>query len=84
MRKVTKAQFRDLYFRLGGGEAAGWGAAYWDKFFGDDARADMTYLAEEPVTACHTRMMIVTDYDTRQHRLFFMTEEDEENFFDSP
>jgi hypothetical protein len=32
----------------------------------------------------HTRMMIVTDYGRNEYRLFFMTEESEESFFDYP
>ena len=38
MRRVTKAEFKEIYFRLGGGDATGWGAAYWDKFFEKDER----------------------------------------------
>jgi hypothetical protein len=44
----------------------------------------MKYLAEEPKTPEHTRMMIVTDYGRNEYRLFFMTEESEESFFDYP
>jgi hypothetical protein len=39
------------------------------------------YLAEEPETRRHTRMMIASDADPPEHRLFFMTEEAEEGFF---
>ena len=39
---------------------------------------------EEPETPEHTRMMIVTDYNRNQYRLFFLTEESEESLFDFP
>lgn len=84
MQEVTKQEFRDVYFRLGGGEASGWGRRYWEKFFEADPVPPMKYLVEAPATPQHTRMMIVSDFGTRQHRLFFLTEEDEERLFDHP
>ena len=84
MKAVTKEQFKDIYFRLGGGDTAGWGLEYWNKFFEDNGTPDMKYLVHEPETPEHTRMMIVTDYSTNEYRLFFMTEEAEEHFFDFP
>ena len=44
----------------------------------------MKYLVEDPATPEHTRMMIVTDGDRKEYRLFFMTEEGEESFFHFP
>ncbi len=84
MKEVTKEEFKNLYFKLGGGDAAGWGPDYWNKFFEDNARTGMKFLAEEPETPKHTRMMIVTDYGRNEYRLFFFTEESEESFFDFP
>jgi len=84
MKEVTKEQFKEIYFRLGGGAATGWGLEYWNKFFEDEKRPGMKYLLEEPETPEHTRMMIVTDYDRNEYRLFFLTEESEESLFDFP
>jgi hypothetical protein len=85
MKEVTKDQFREIYFKLGGGDAAGWGLDYWNKFFEDESKSKgMKYLVEEPETPEHTRMMIVTDFGTREYRLFFFTEESEESFFEFP
>jgi hypothetical protein len=84
MRAVTKEEFKELYFRLGGGTTTGWDLDYWNKFFGDDARTDMKYSVEEPETPEHTRMMIVSDFGAKEYRLFFMTEEAEESFFEFP
>ena len=82
MREVTKEQFKEIYFKLGGG--LGWTLEYWNKFFEDDKRPGWKYLLQEPETPEHTRMMIVTDFGSKEYRLFFLTEESEESFFDFP
>jgi hypothetical protein len=84
MKEVTKEQFKEIYFKLGGGEETGWGLGYWNTFFEDEKRLGMKYLIREPETPEHTRMMIVTDFGRNEYRLFFMTEESEESFFTFP
>jgi len=84
MKEVTKEQFKAIYVTRGGGEATGWGLDYWKQFFENERRQGMKYLVEEPATPEHTRMMIVTDGDRKEYRLFFMTEEGEESFFHFP
>ena len=84
MKEVAKERFKEIYFKLGGGATTGWSVAYWNKFFEDEKRPGMKYLLEEPETPEHTRMMIVTDYDRNEYRLFFLTEESEESLFDFP
>jgi hypothetical protein len=85
MKEVTKDQFKETYFKLGGGAATGWGPTYWKENFEDDEKSKgMKFFVEEPETPKHTRMMIVTDYDTRAYRLFFMTEEEEDGFLEFP
>lgn len=44
MKEVTKEQFKEIYFKLGGGVATGWGPEYWNKFFEDEKRSGMKYL----------------------------------------
>jgi hypothetical protein len=44
----------------------------------------MKYLVQEPRTPEETRMIIVTNYRVKGYRLFFLTEEAEESFFDFP
>ena len=73
-----------MYFRLGGGEMTGWSLDYWNKFYEVEKKPSMKHLAEEPETPQHTRMFIVDDYEAGEYRLFFMTEESEESFFDFP
>jgi hypothetical protein len=84
MKEVTKEQFKEIYLKLGGGDATGWDLEHWNKFFENNQGPAMKYLMEEPQTPEQTRMMIVTDYSTNEYRLFFMTEEAEERFFYFP
>ena len=84
MREVTKEEFKKLYFELGGGAATGWDLNYWNRFFPDNEGSDMKYFVEEPGTPEHTRMTIVTDGSAKEHRLFFLTEEAEDRFFEFP
>jgi hypothetical protein len=69
MKEVTKEQFKEVYFKLGGGTETGWGLEYWNKFFEDEKIPGMKYLLEEPETPEHTRMMIVTSLN--EHRLLW-------------
>jgi hypothetical protein len=80
MKEVTKAEFKDAYFRLGGGKD-GWTRSYWDKFYEPEPKVPMKYLVEEPPTPAHTRMFVVDDHAAKEYRLFFMTEEAEETHF---
>lgn len=84
MKEVTKKKFKELYFQYGGGAPSGWSAHYWNMCFEQEKTPAMKYLAQEPETLGHTRMMIVTDYGTREYRMFFLREEAEEHFFDFP
>ena len=81
MKEVTKEQFKEIYFKRGGG---GWTLEYWNKFYEDEKRPGWKYLIAEPETPEHTRMMIVEDFGRKESRLFFLTEESEESFFDFP
>ena len=84
MKEATKEQFKAIYFKHGGGETTGWGLDYWKRFFENDKWQGVKYRLEEPATPEHTRMMIITDSERKEYRLFFMTEESEESFFDFP
>jgi hypothetical protein len=78
-KEVSKEKFKEIYFRLGGGKkASGWTADYWQKFFENDAKPGWKFMVEEPRSVKHVRMFIVTDNKAKEYRLFFMTEEDEE------
>jgi hypothetical protein len=83
MREVTKSEFKDIYFRLGGGRD-GWDAAYWNGSLEHDAWPGMKYMVEEPETPQHVKMMIVTDFGAHEHRLFFMTQDGEDDLLQFP
>ena len=80
MNEVTKEQFKEMYFKYGR-LTDGWDQHYWDTFFEKTEPIPMKYMAEEPASVQHTRMMIVSDYSQHEYRLFFLTEEAEEGFF---
>ena len=84
MKEVSKEEFKEIYFRLGGGNASGWDLDYWNKFFEENEEPDMKYLVQKPQTREETRMMIVTDCGMKEYRMFFLTENAEENFFEFP
>jgi len=82
MKEVSKEKFKEIYFKLGGGRGTGWSRKYWNEFLKHEKRPGMRYLVKEPETPEHTRMMIVTDEN--EYRLFFLTEESEDSFFEFP
>ena len=83
-REVTKDEFKRLYFDLGGGKRTGWDAERWQSRYEKAVSPEMKYFAREPETPAHTRMFIATDYRAKRYRLFFLTEDQEEAFFDYP
>jgi hypothetical protein len=83
-KEVTKEKFKEIYFRLGGGKSSGWTADYWQEFFENNAKPGWKFMFEEPKSPKHVRMFITTDYKAKEHRLFFMTEESEEDSSDWP
>lgn len=81
-QEVTKERFKEIYFRLGGGESSGWTGDYWRKFFEDEVKPGWRFMVEEPRSPKHDRMWIVTDDETKEYRLFFMTDQSTEDFFE--
>lgn len=82
MHEVTKSEFKKLFFRHLTPES-GWSRGDW-KPFKRDRRSDMKFMYEAPKSPSHTRLYIVTDNGSREHRMFFMTEESDEAFHDFP
>ena len=83
-KEVSKEKFKEIYFRLGGGPSSGWTADYWEKFFEDEVKSGWRFVVEEPRSPMHDSMWIVTDQETKEYRLFFMTEQSTEEFFEHP
>ena len=82
--EVTKEEFKEIYFRLGGGPDSGWTAEYWQESFEDNVKLGWRFMVQEPRSPEHDCMWIVTDTGAREYRLFFMTDESTESFFDYP
>ena len=78
-KEVTKEKFKEIYFRLGGGKRSGWTAEYWEEFFENKAKPGWKFMVEEPRSAKHNRMNIVTDNKAKEYRMFFMTEDEEDS-----
>lgn len=80
MEEVTKSTFKKVFFRYGKA-SDGWGIEYWERTFEHSKSEDMKFLVRLPASDKESRMMIVTDYSNNEHRLFFLTEDQEEDFF---
>ena len=80
MREVSKAEFREAYFRYGRCED-GWTQDYWIEHFEKAPERGMRYCLELPRHPHQDRMMLVADHAAREHRLFFMTQEAEDRLF---
>lgn len=83
-REATKDEFKEIYFRLGGGQNSGWTADYWQQSFEETGKPNWRFMVQEPLSPEHGQMWIATDNEANQYRLFFMTEASTENFFDHP
>jgi hypothetical protein len=83
-REVSKKEFKEIYSRLGGGPSSGWTADYWHEFFEVAVNPDWKFMAQEPRDSEHDQMWIVSDTAAKEYRLFFLTEESTESFFDFP
>ena len=79
-KEVPKGLFEEIYFRLGG-ESSGWTADYWREVIEPEAGLGWGFMVEGPRSAEHNRMWVVTDHKAMEHRLFFTTEQWEEDFF---
>jgi len=44
MKEVSKARFKEIYSKHGGGEATGWGLEYWKQNFESEKKQGMKYL----------------------------------------
>jgi hypothetical protein len=82
-KQISKGLFEEIYFRLGG-ESSGWTANYWREAIEPVAGLGWRFMVEEPRSAAHNRMWVVTDHKTKVHRLFFTTEQSEEDFLEWP
>ena len=83
-KQVSKGLFEDFYFRLGGGKSTGWTADYWREVIEPYTVLGWRFMVEEPRSAAHNRMWVVTDHKAMEHRLFFTTEQSEDDLLEWP
>ncbi len=83
-KEFTKEEFKEIYFRLGGGASSGWTADYWRAAIEPYTGLGWRFMVELPRSAEHKRMWVVTDHKALEHRLSFTTEQSEEDFFEWP
>ena len=80
-REITKQEFRDLYIKYGqSAKYSGWTEDYWDQFH--EKETGKRYFFTEPTSPDQTRMFIDSGRDS--HRMFLLSEEAEESFFEHP
>ena len=77
--EVSKAKFKDLYFKFATPNS-GWTQEYWNQFYEEEE--GKRYFFTSPETPESTRMFVVSGEDC--HRMIFLTEDAEESFFDFP
>jgi hypothetical protein len=82
-KQVAKGLFEEIYFRRGG-ESSGWTTDYWREVIEPYTGLEWRFMVEEPRSAEHNRMWVVTDHKALEHRLFFTTEQSEEDFMEWP
>ena len=80
MHEVSKAEFREAYFRYGRG-LDGWTQDYWIEHFEKAPDRGMRFCLELPQSPAQNRMLLVADFAAREHRLFFITEDAEDRLF---
>lgn len=77
-KEVTKAKFKEYFFRYGVSvKNSGWTAEYWEEVFEKNAKPGFKFMLEEPKSASHNRLNIVTDNNAKEYRMYFMTEDDD-------
>lgn len=80
MQEVTKSKFREAYIHYGK-LRGGYDLAYWDKAIDTQRYSEFKYLLAPPVSQNESRLMITTDFSKKELRMFFISEENEENLF---
>ena len=78
-REVTKGIFKLLYFQYAAPDS-GWTEDYWNTDI--EKEEGKRYFFTAPATPQSTSMFITSDANIR--RMYFLTEEDTESFFEFP
>ncbi len=83
--EVSKDRFRAVFLEHGGGYGRP-GNEHADRVWADqyEGQVGWSYVVDEPDSPRHNRMHVSSSFGSRQHRIFFMTEEGEESSYDFP
>ena len=82
MKEVTKEEFKAIFLKYG--KSQGLGEGNWNSHNRFYKKDNIRYLVELPKNPKEDQMMIVNDYSNNEIRLFFMTDDRVEAFFDFP
>ena len=80
MKEVTKEEFKKIFLKYGKA-SDGYGEESWNKFYRNNTEENMIFKVSLPNNIKKNRMIIVTDYQNKEYRLFFVDIDQEEYFF---
>ena len=78
-KEVSKAEFKKAYMTYRS-QGDGWTDRYWQESF--EKEEGKRYFLRIPDSPRHNRLFITSDSES--HRMYFLTDEAEESFFDYP
>jgi hypothetical protein len=80
-RQITKVEFKRLYVKYGQSKPdTGWTQEYWNRFYENET--GMKYVVTEPESP--NAVMWIGGNDWNTHRMFFLSEDATESYFDFP
>ena len=82
MKEVNKSEFREAYLKFGGLKD-GYDLAYWEQKIDTAKKSDFKYMLKQPVSDRECRMILVDDFLSKEIRMFFVTEDQEDRIFNS-
>ena len=82
MKEVTKEEFKAIFIKYGKSQLPPKGEGYWNQVYEPRLKDNMRYIVRLPESPEEDQMMIVEDGN--EIRLFFMTDDRVEAFFDFP
>ena len=82
-KEISKEEFKKIFMEQASAQS-GWTQEYWDEFY--ENKEGQKYLLTVPTDVNAKSMNIMSDYTggKESHRIFFLTEDDVEDFYDFP
>lgn len=80
MKVVTMDEFKQIYMRPEN-RTGGYTKEAWKKNYESTKAQGFKFKIKYPESPSHNRMQIVTDFAAKEHRMFFLTEEEEEALY---